>query len=111
MIHLVLILGGKILFDTMPFVSQEASWTLVNLAYMLVSRSVVSFPLNPPAHPASQLTFLMFHWVTGIPFSPDAHGGAYDDLTLWEQIDEGAQYTPSKKWLFSLPIGLFVHGR
>ena len=50
----------------------------------------------------------MFHWVTGIPFHPDAHGGAYDDLTLWEQIDEGAQYTPAKKWLFCFPVGLYV---
>ena len=33
-------------------------------------------------------------------------GGAYDDLTLWEQIDAGAQYTPAKKWLTSVPIFL-----
>ena len=50
----------------------------------------------------------MFHWVTGIPFENDLHGGAYDDLTLWEQIDDGAQYTPAKKWLFCVPIGLWV---
>ena len=46
----------------------------------------------------------MFHWVTGIPFHSDLHGGVYDDLTLWEQIDYGAQYTPAKKWLFVVPI-------
>jgi len=50
----------------------------------------------------------MFHWVTGIPFDNELHGGAYDDLTLWEQIDDGAQYTPAKKWLFTAPILLFV---
>ena len=38
-------------------------------------------------------------------------GGAYDDLTLWEQIDSGAQYTPAKKWLTSVPILLFVPRR
>jgi hypothetical protein len=48
----------------------------------------------------------MFHWVTGMPFGSELHGGAYDDLTLWEQIDGGAQNTPSKKWLFSVPVGL-----
>ena len=37
-----------------------------------------------------------------------ATGGAYDELTLWEQIDNGAQYTPAKKWLTSVPIGLSV---
>jgi len=50
----------------------------------------------------------MFHWVTGIPFGSELHGGAYDDLTLWEQIDGGAQNTPSKKWLFSVPVVLCV---
>ena len=67
--------------------SQETSWTLVNLSYMAGS-------------------YLMFHYVTGIPFHSDLHGGVYDNLTLWEQIDEGAQYTPAKKWLFIVPITL-----
>lgn len=49
----------------------------------------------------------MFHYVTGIPFQSDLHSGAYDDLTLWEQIDEGAHYTPAKKWLFSVPVVLY----
>ncbi|KAG8947298.1 hypothetical protein FRC04_010874 [Tulasnella sp. 424] len=89
LIHIVLILGGKLLFDLIPGVTQNISWTMTNIAYMLLS-------------------FLMFHHVTGIPFQSDMHGGAYDDLTLWEQIDEGAQYTPAKKWLICLPIGLFL---
>ena len=50
----------------------------------------------------------MFHWVTGIPFDNGLHAGAYDDLTLWEQIDDGAQYTPSRKWLLMAPILLYV---
>ena len=50
----------------------------------------------------------MFHYVTGIPFQSDLHSGVYDNLTLWEQIDEGAQYTPAKKWLFIVPITLCV---
>jgi len=88
-IHLVLILCGKIVVDTIPGMTQEASWTIINLGYLSFS-------------------YLMFHWVTGIPFHNDLHGGAYDDLTMWEQIDEGAQYTPAKKWLFCLPIMLFL---
>lgn len=51
-----------------------------------------------------QISYLMFHYVTGTPFESNA--GVYDELTLWEQIDEGAQYTPAKKWLTSVPIGL-----
>ncbi len=50
----------------------------------------------------------MFHYVTGIPFHSDLHGGVYDNLTMWEQIDEGAQYTPTKKWLLIVPITLSV---
>lgn len=89
LIHPILILGGKIIIDTIPGMRQEVSWTLVNLFYL-------------------SLSYLMFHYVTGIPFQSDLHGGAYDDLTLWEQIDEGAHYTPAKKWLFSVPVILFL---
>ncbi|KAF8897861.1 Orm1 type endoplasmic reticulum protein [Infundibulicybe gibba] len=89
LIHVVLIMLGKIIIDTIPGMTQQISWTLVNLFYLALS-------------------YLMFHWVTGIPFENDLHGGAYDDLTLWEQIDDGAQYTPAKKWLFSVPIVLFL---
>ena len=48
----------------------------------------------------------MFHWVRGIPFEFNA--GAYDNLNMWEQIDNGDQYTPSKKFLLSVPIILFL---
>ncbi|KII95267.1 hypothetical protein PLICRDRAFT_98545 [Plicaturopsis crispa FD-325 SS-3] len=89
MIHVVLIFVGKIAIDIIPGMTQQISWTVVNLFYLALS-------------------YLMFHWVTGIPFDNDLHGGAYDDLTMWEQIDDGAQYTPAKKWLFSVPIGLFL---
>ena len=48
----------------------------------------------------------MFHYVTGVPFDLASNSGVYDNLTLWEQIDSGAQYTPAKKWLTTLPIVL-----
>jgi len=89
LIHVVLISFGKIIIDTIPRMTQQISWTLVNLCYLALS-------------------YLMFHWVTGMPFDSELHGGAYDDLTLWEQIDDGAQYTPAKKWLLSVPIVLFL---
>ncbi|PQE25478.1 ormdl family protein [Rutstroemia sp. NJR-2017a BBW] len=86
-IHFVLIACLKILFDIIPGVSQETSWTLTNISYMFGS-------------------FLMFHWVRGVPFEFNA--GAYDNLNMWEQIDNGAQYTPAKKFLLSVPIVLFL---
>ncbi|CAG8629714.1 16225_t:CDS:2, partial [Cetraspora pellucida] len=54
-------------------------------------------------------SFVMFHWVKGVPF--DFNSGAYDGLTLWEQIDNGAQFTPAKKYLTAVPIGLYVGRR
>ena len=86
-IHFVLIALLKIIFDIVPHLSQETSWTLTNVVYMFGS-------------------FLMFHWVRGVPFEFNA--GAYDNLNMWEQIDSGDQYTPTKKFLLSVPILLFL---
>ena len=86
-IHFVLIALLKIIWDVIPGVSQETSWTMTNISYMFGS-------------------YLMFHYVRGVPF--DFNSGAYDNLNMWEQIDDGAQYTPAKKFLLSVPIVLFL---
>jgi len=86
-IHPLLIFLLKILFDTFPRISQETSWTLTNITYMFGS-------------------YIMFHWVQGVPFEFNA--GAYDNLNMWEQIDNGDQYTPAKKFLLSVPVVLFL---
>jgi len=86
-IHPIMIISLKILFNSLPGVSQELSWTLTNLTYMASS-------------------YLMFHWVKGIPFEFNA--GAYDNLNMWEQMDNGDQYTPAKKFLTFVPIVLFL---
>lgn len=83
----MIILGLKIFFDIIPGMTQEISWTLVNITYMTGS-------------------YLMFHWVRGVPFEFNA--GAYDHLNMWEQIDNGDQYTPAKKFLLTVPIVLFL---
>lgn len=87
LIHPIMIISLKILFNSLPGVSQELSWTLTNLTYMASS-------------------YLMFHWVKGIPFEFNA--GAYDNLNMWEQMDNGDQYTPTKKFLTFVPIVLYV---
>ena len=86
-IHIVLIVLAKMIVNEIPGVSNALKWTIVNVGYMLV-------------------TYILFHWAKGTPF--ENNSGAYDDLTLWEQIDEGAQYTPAKKYLTSVPIALYV---
>jgi hypothetical protein len=88
-IHPLLIFVGKMIVDLIPGMTQQASWTIANLGYAAIS-------------------YVIFHYFTGIPFQSELHAGAYDDLTLWEQIDEGAQYTPAKKWLVCVPVGLFL---
>ncbi len=36
MIHVVLIVFGKVIVDTLPGMTQQMSWTLVNLIYLAV---------------------------------------------------------------------------
>lgn len=56
-------------------------------------------------------TFFFFHWVKGSPIeasNPDPFHpqGKYDKLTFWEQIDIDMQWTPTKKFLISMPIAI-----
>jgi hypothetical protein len=90
MIHIYLIIFFKLLFSIIPGISAEASWTMTNLFYNMAS-------------------FIIFHWLVGTPFEDivqDEQQSKY--LTLWEQIDRGEQYTPTKKFLTTLPIVLFL---
>lgn len=84
-VHIVIIFLLKLLFDTLLPV--ELSWTLTNVSYVVGS-------------------YLMFHQVKGTPF--DFNNGAFDNLNMWEQIDNGAQFTPVKKFLLAVPIALFL---
>lgn len=86
-IHIVIILILKLFFDLVPGLSNEISWSLTNATYVIGS-------------------YIMFHYVKGTPF--DFNSGAYDNLTMWEQLDEGDFYTPSKKFLVGVPIWLFL---
>ena len=53
----------------------------------------------------SALSFLMMHWLKGVPFAvhDGADQGRYDKDTFWEQIDDGRQWTPSKKKFIIVP--------
>lgn len=71
-----------------PNISTELSWTLANVLYLV-------------GH------FVSFHWITGTPFG-ESHQGELDGYTLWEQMDNGVQFTPSKKFLTAIPILTFL---
>ncbi len=87
LIHIIVIAVLKAFFNSFPGSNAELSWTLTNAAYIIA-------------------TYIMFHQVKGTPF--ECNAGAYDNLTMWEQIDNGDQYTPTKKFLFLVPIFLFL---
>jgi hypothetical protein len=43
----------------------------------------------------------------------DADMGKYDKLTFWEQLDDGVQYTGTRKFFTAVPVLLFflaLHG-
>ncbi|CAG9461860.1 unnamed protein product [Pedinophyceae sp. YPF-701] len=52
------------------------------------------------------ITFFLLHWVKGTPIPGDQ--GKYNQLTLWEQVDEGVQGTPNRKFATVVPALLFA---
>ncbi|KAL8279076.1 hypothetical protein RQP46_008534 [Phenoliferia psychrophenolica] len=89
LIHVFFIILGKVLLSILPGIDEDFSWTILNLSYIIIS-------------------YIVFHGVKGVPTDLTINSGGYEGLTLWEQIDAGAHYTPAKKWLTTLPIVLFL---
>lgn len=49
----------------------------------------------------------MYHWLLGAPFTDtDPALSRVRGLTLWEQMDDGQQMTPNKKFLTAVIIVL-----
>lgn len=44
-----------------------------------------------------------------MPFSSGSDQDKYAKLTMWEQLDRGIQYSPTKKLLTAVPIILYHH--
>ena len=86
-IHIVIIVILRLFFNFFTGLDNDWSWTFTNVTYNIE-------------------LYIMFHQVKGTPF--EFNSGAYDNLTMWEQIDNGDQYTPTKKFLMLVPIGLFL---
>jgi len=78
------------LFLSAFFLSPVVAWTTWNVSHAVV-------------------TFFLFHWLKGVTFTDEeTHDGKYDKLTLWEQIDSGVQYTPTRKFLTIIPVILYL---
>lgn len=54
------------------------------------------------------MTFFFFHWLMGTPF--DTNQNEYANQTLWEQIDQGEQFTRTRKFLIAFPVLLYLFG-
>ncbi|MBA0769418.1 hypothetical protein Gotri_018151 [Gossypium trilobum] len=52
------------------------------------------------------ITCHFFHWKKGTPFAEDQR--MYNGLTWWEQIDNGKQLTPNRKFLTIVPVILYL---
>jgi len=87
-IYVVILVASRILLAAI-IVSTVTGWTTWNVTHSII-------------------TFLTFHWVKGVPFTNEEQLGKYDSLTMWEQLDDGVQYTPTRKFLTVVPIVLFL---
>ncbi|KAJ3120590.1 hypothetical protein HK100_012733 [Physocladia obscura] len=90
-----------------PGMTAEAAWTITNLTYYLVRILCLKFLAKTAQTIITNIiTFIMFHWVLGVPFQ--LNQGEYEDMTLWEQMDKGEPFTPAKKYLTAIPIVILV---
>jgi len=89
-IYVVIIVLARILLSTLMTASH--AWTVWNASH-------------------AAITLLLFHWIKGVPFGDEgtySGDGKYDKLTLWEQIDMGVQYTPTRKFMTLVPVVMFL---
>merc|ERR1711916_13879 len=86
--YIVLIWGFRFfLYLLQGFMDSATAWTLFDVTHAFV-------------------TFVTWHWMKGTPFA--FNQGEYDDLTQWEQIDDGEQFTTTRKFFTATPVVLFL---
>jgi uncharacterized ion transporter superfamily protein YfcC len=57
-----------------------------------------------------QFSFVVLHWAKGTPNASTAEDqGKWRQNTWWEQIDNGKQFTPTRKFLTIFPIVPFLY--
>jgi ORMDL family len=76
------------LVETFQMISQAHAWTLVHATHGIIS-------------------FVVMHYVTGTPGELQDQG-EYSNLTWWEQLDDGTEWTMARKALMTIPIVLFL---
>ncbi|KAF8774812.1 ORM1-like protein 3 like protein [Argiope bruennichi] len=85
--YLIAVLLLHLVLLSFPFLSVAWVWTLTNVVH-------------------NATMFVILHFVKGTPWE-SADQGKVRYLTHWEQIDNGVQFTATRKFLTIVPIVLF----
>jgi len=86
--YVIFTLTMHLIFLSLPFLSTPQAWTLTNVFHNV-------------------LAFYLLHIVKGAPWETSDQGKARA-FTYWEQIDDGVQFTGTRKFLTTVPIVLFM---
>ncbi|RWS25484.1 ORM1-like protein 3 [Leptotrombidium deliense] len=95
------------------WLNSRGMWLTYIFAVLLAHFSLLSIPILSVAwtwtltnvlHDAAMFVFL--HLIKGTPWETGDQGSVRD-LTHWEQIDDGAQFTATRKFLTVFPIILY----
>eukprot|EP00128_Syssomonas_multiformis_P016208 Colp12_sorted_trinity150504_noHs@1542 len=78
----------RLILGFVPFLTNSTAWSATNIIHNLATLGV-------------------FHFIKGTPFGAEDQG-KYNRLTLWEQLDEGKQFTSTRKFFTLVPIILFL---
>lgn len=107
-------------FDTNPntsFARRPLFWIcyLIGVAaFIMLVHSIMPVPDLGTTLTITNIThaivsFYLMHWIKGAPIDdPFNPQGKYDKLTFWEQLDRSMQWTPTKKFLLTVPIVLLL---
>lgn len=95
--------------------NNKASWFIYSLGIGVFHLVISSLP-DMSTETAWNVTFvthavaswLAFHWEKGAHFIMLDEQGKQASLTQWEQLDDGVQFTPTRKFLTIVPIVLYV---
>lgn len=85
--YIMVIMIVHLILLSMPFLTVPIVWTLTNLIH-------------------NTFMFIFLHLLKGTPWE-SADQGKFRLQTHWEQIDDGVQFTATRKFLTILPIVLF----
>ncbi|BDA45306.1 ORM1-like protein 3 [Coccomyxa sp. Obi] len=93
------------------WLSAPGAWTfimaLIGLGWLILSLFMDSGLAWTYVHLLhGVITYYLLHWNKGSPVQMDQ--GKYDNLTFWEQLDDGVQNTNTRKFLTIVPVALFL---